>query len=247
MVDEELKYLLFDTNVVAAYYLPHSHKSQKLRERTKSIFDAKRSGGEDLFFYLPNFCVAEVFSVFMKHSFSSWNRHVKSTIDTRIYKRLVGQFQADIHNANLIYHYELSRYHVLGVNLVAPVDHYFQFSRHVGGKKKNLSPMGTYDHMIISMGIQLTKIHGQGNVGIISGDDRLINILKKCRAKIPDSTIKKLRLDQCESITGIPFRPEVFPVPLNLKDATTGELGKFFGRWPLQIGQVPKHYRYVKP
>jgi hypothetical protein len=242
-----MKYLLLDTNVVAAYYLPHSNKSAKLRDRAKQIFDAKRSEGEELFFYLPNFCVAEVFSVFMKHSFSSWNRHVKSTIDTRIYKRLVDQFQSDIHNASLIYHYELSRYHVLGVNLVAPVDHYFQFSRQVNGKKKNLAPMGTYDHMIISMGIQLTRIHGQGNVSIISGDDRLINILKKCRTKIPEATIKKLRLDKCQEITGIPFRPEVFPVPLNLKDATSAELREFFGRWPLEIRDVPKHYRYVKP
>ena len=183
----------------------------------------------------------------MKHSFASWNRSVKGTIDTRVYKSLVKQFQADIHNANLIYHYELSRYHVLGVNLVAPVDHYFQFSRQVNGKKKNLVPMGTFDHMIISMGIQLTKIHGQGNVAIVSGDDRLINILKKCRTKIPEATIKKLRLDQCESLVGIPFKPEVFPVPLNLKDATSVELEKFFGCWPLKVGKIPKHYRYVKP
>lgn len=242
-----MKYILFDTNVVAAYYLPHSSRSEKLRDRVKAIFDARRSSSEKIFFYLPNFCVAEVFSVFMKHSFSSWNRHVKKTIDTRIYNSLVNQFQEDIHNANLIYHYELSRYHILGVNLVAPVDHYFQYTRRVGGKRKNLVPMGTYDHMIISMGVQLTRLHGAGEVAIVSADDRLINILEKCRGEIPTATIKKLRLDKCEEITGIKFEPSSFPVGINLKSCKDTDLKAFFGRWPLNIGKVPGHYRYVRP
>lgn len=241
-----MKYLLFDTNVVAAYYLPHSHRSGSVRDRIKKIFDAKRSGGEELFFYLPNFCVAEVFSVFMKHSFGSWNRHVKKTIDTRVYNSLVGQFEKDIHNANLIYHYELSRYHVLAVNLVAPVDHYFRFNR---GKKrsKQVSPMGTFDHLIIAMGVHLAKIHGQENVAIISADDRLTNILAKCRNHIPPATIKKLNLDKCEELTGIKFAPDSFPIGLNLKTCTNTELKSFFGAWPPEIGKVPKHYRYVRP
>ena len=116
-------YVLLDANVTAAYYLPRSTKSQRVKGRIEILFDSVRSGGSDHFFYLPNFCVAEVFSVFMKYSFGHWNRQVRgNTIDTRYYRRIVDQFQADIHNGQFIYHYELSRYHVLAIDLIAPVD-----------------------------------------------------------------------------------------------------------------------------
>ena len=109
-----------------------------------------------------------------------------------------------------------------------------------------LTNTGTYDHMIISMGIQLVKLHGQGSVAIVSGDDRLINILNKCRSDIPAATQRKLRLDKCEEITGVPFKPESFPLGLNLKESTKAELESFFGKWPLTVGKVPAHYRYVR-
>ena len=189
-----MKYVLLDANVTAGYYLPRSLNSIKARERIQVILESARSGKLEAFFYLPNFCVAEVFSVFMKHSFGAWNSHVKrkGTIDTRVYKSLVKQFQDDIHNGKFIYHYELSRYHVLGINLVAPIDHYFRFRR---TKKRRITPMGTFDHLIISMGIHLVKIHGRENVVVLSADDRLIDILQKCCTDIPTATKKKLHLD----------------------------------------------------
>ena len=237
------KFILLDTNLVAGYYLPRSLRSKKALERIENIFDAKRSGAADIFLYLPNFCVAEVFSVFMKHSYGKWNRrHVKSTIDTRVYKSLVNQVQDDIHNGKFIYHYELSRYHVLGINLVAPVDHYFRVNR---GKKRQVAPMGTFDHLIIAMGIHLVKIHGAENVAIVSADDRLTNILAKCRSKIPKSTIKKLNLDKCEALTGYKFEPNTFPLGLNLKSTSKSDLSNFFGTWPLPVGSFPAVYRWT--
>src|SRR5438552_18965336 len=105
-------FLLLDAKVTAAYYLPRSTTSKKMSTRIENIFDSVRSGVMDHFFYLPNFCVAEVFSVFMKYTFGAWNRHVKKvgTIDKRVYRSLKDQFQSDIHNGKFIYHYELSRY-----------------------------------------------------------------------------------------------------------------------------------------
>lgn len=240
------KFILLDTNVVAAYYLPRCMPSKIAADRIKTIFDAKRSGKEDIFLFLPNFCVAEVFSVFMKHSFGHWNRrHVKKgTIDTRVYNSLVKQFENDIHNGEFIYHYELSRYHVLGINLVAPVDHYFRINK--VKKRPMVAPMGTFDHLIISMGVHLAKIHGQENVAIVSADDRLTNILAKCRSDIPEATKKKLKLDKCEKLTGYKFEPSTFPVGLNLKTATNKQLAGFFGSWPLEVGRVPKVYRWTE-
>ena len=199
-----------------------------------------------MFFYLANFCVAETFSVLMKHSFGSWNSHVKKkgTIDTRIYNSLVRQFETDIHNGHFIYHYELARYHVLGINLVAPVDHYFRFRR---GKKRHITPMGTFDHLIVSMGIHLTHIHGKENVVVLTTDDRVSDILSKCNSGLPASTVRKLHLHSADELTGKPFEPATFPRCLNLKNATKSELEGVFGTWPLPVGQFPeKVYRHTK-
>lgn len=237
-------YILLDANVTAGYYLPRSLNSKVAGDRIRVIFDAARSGKSDFFFYLPNFCVAEVFSVFMKHSFGSWNGHVskKGTIDTRVYSSLVEQFQDDIHNGKFIYHYELSRYHVLGINLVAPVDHYYRFRR---GNKRRVVPMGTFDHLIISMGVHLSRIHGRDNVVVVSTDDRLTDILHKCCAGISKGTQRKLHLENAEKLTGVPFAPNTFPRGINLKTATKAELCEIFGTWPLEVGAVRGIYRWA--
>lgn len=72
-----MKYILLDSIVTAGYYLLRSLNSKRARERIEVIFDSARTGESNFFFYVPNFCVAEVFSVFMKHSFGAWNAHVK--------------------------------------------------------------------------------------------------------------------------------------------------------------------------
>jgi hypothetical protein len=254
------KYILLDGNVTAAYYLPRSTRSANTKNRAQILFDSARSGKRDFFFYLPNFCVAEVFSVFMKYSFGRWNEHVrkKRLLDTRVYNSLVDQFEKDIHNGTFIYHYELARYHVLAINLVAPVDHYFQISRarlnrkakttreKANKIKPRVNPMGTFDHLIIAMGIHLAKIHGSENVAIVSSDTRLTDVLAKCKSQIPPNNIRKLKLDQAESLTGIAFSPNSFPHHVNLVNASVANLKALFGDWPLPVGKVPKTFRYLK-
>lgn len=242
-------YILLDANVTAAYYLPRSTTSKKMAARSKILFDSVRSRATDHFFYLPNFCVAEVFSVFMKYAFASWNSHVKKagpTIDKRVFASLRKQFQADIHNGKFIYHYELSRYHILGMNLVAPVDHYFKVSRVRSKKQRPVSPMGTFDHLIISMGIHLAHIHGNESVIVVSGDRRLTNVLAKCKSNIPAATVRKLKLDIAEELTGRRFQPSIFPKHVNLVSATDSELRQAFGVWPLPVGHIPPAYRWAK-
>jgi hypothetical protein len=237
-------YLLLDSNVTAAFYLPRSTNLLKMAARIENIFNSVRSGATKHFFYLPNFCVAEVFSVFIKHAFGTWNTHVKTagSIDKRVYQSLCTQYQEDIHNGKFIYHYELSRYHVLGVNLVAPVDHYFQISR----KDKNVRPMRAFDHLIISMGIHLAHVHGNDKVAIVSSDKRLTNILAKCKSGIPAPTVRRLKLDRAEEITGRSFHSSIFPKHVNLATATKPELISLFGEWPLPIAKVPRVYRWLR-
>jgi hypothetical protein len=220
--------------------------SKRAAKRIKVIFDSARTGESDFFFYIPNFCIAETFSVFMKHAFGKWNTHVKKAggrIDRRVYESLVKQFQADIHNGAFLNQYELSRYHVLGINLVAPIDHHFQITR--GGAKRHV-PSGTFDHLLISMGLQLAKIHGPDNVIIVSSDMRLCKVLDKCRSGLKANVVKKLKLRIGENVTGRAYSPSLYPSCINLVSAKTRDLVHAFGRWPLPVGIVRRVYRWTR-
>lgn len=234
-MEGHLKYCLFDANVIAAYYCPRTTRSQQVVKKSRIVIESVRSGASKHFFYIPNFCIAEVFSVFMKYAYSNWNRHTTpGCIDKRVYRSLRDQFQDDIHNAKLFYHYELSRYHILAVNLVAPIDHYFKLSRKTAGSNPT-TPSGTFDQLLIAMGLHLVKLHGVGNVVIVTADDRLARVVGKCREQLKPATKQKLRLPDAAKLTGIQFQPESFPSVLNLKTATKTQLKEVFGEWPMTI------------
>ncbi len=234
------KYCLFDTSVLVPYFLPHSHKEAKVHERAVAIIESVRSKASEHFFYIPNFCIAEVFSTFAKHAYGDWNKQVSSgTIDGRVHASLRKQFQDDIHNAALFYHYELSRYHVLTVNIVAPVDHYFKLGR---GDGRRIVPSGAFDQLIAAMGIHLTKIHGAGNVVVITADNRLAKLIKKCRLTISPSARKTMKIADAERFVGIPFVADSFPLVLDLATAKDRDLKAVFGEWPLPVAR-----RYKRP
>lgn len=240
-----MKYLLIDANVAAGYYLPECISNKNAARNIELILDYARLNKDEVFIYIPNFCVAETVSVFIKKSFSKWNKQVKSTIDTRVYKSLVNQFQNDIHNGSFLYHLELNRYHVLGINLVAPIDHYFKISKQVP-KKNNINPASTFDHLIISMGIQLVKIHGSENVFIVTADNRLASIIKKCKSKIKEETLKKIKISIAENVCSTKFSKEIFPNYLNVNTCVDKDLALLFGENILKARRPKGVYRWTK-
>lgn len=235
------KYCLFDASVLVEYFLKNTYTNNStVSERAVTIIESVRSGKSDHFFYIPNFCIAEVFSTLAKHAFGHWNRQVKhKPINSKVHNSLRKQFESDIHNATLFYHYELARYHILTINMVAPVDHYYKLGR---GKKNRATPAGTFDQLIVAMGIQLTKIHGADNVVIITADRRLTKLINKCRSKISLTARKAMRLSEAEKFVGIRFDSTNFPLVLNLASANERDLKGIFMEWPLPIAN-----RYKKP
>jgi hypothetical protein len=239
-LEQQKVYCLFDTSVIAAYYLPRSHKNPKVSELATKIIESVRSGGSKNFLYIPNFCIAEVFSTFCKYTYGSWNRQVKGApIDSRVHESLRDQFSRDLHNGTVFYHYELTRYHVLGINMVAAIDHYYTLG-HIG--KHPRKPAGTFDQLIVSMALQLVKIHGTNNVVLITADHRLAKLVARCRKMIPDTPRKKLRIKWIEEFVGIDFKPENFPLILNLNKENEISLKHVFGIWPHPVAS-----RYGKP
>ncbi len=226
-------YFIVDANIVAGYYLPQSLNTQKERDKVKLIF--KYFKKNKIFVYIPNICIAETFNVFAKYSFGKWNRQIKKTkpIDTRTYLKIVKKFENDIHNGKFLYHYELNRYHILNSGFISPIDNHYQYSKRKSKKlsktKNNVKPMGTFDHLIISMAMELVHIHGKENVCLISLDSRLTNILKICNKGIPKNIIEKLKLKNIASrVRGKEFSKNIFPNCLNLKTCSKDDLDKYF-------------------
>jgi hypothetical protein len=195
--------------------------------------------------YIPNFCIAEVFGCFMKYAFGRWNPHVKrkGEVDRRVYRRLLEQFQMDIHKRDSFTSKNCLATTSLESTWWRPIDHHFQFRR---GKKRHHRPMGTFDHLIISMGIHLAHIHGADKVAIVSADDRLTDVVSKCKSAIKPATIRKLKLEIAKEVTGRSFSASLFPRHVNLKSAKDTELRALFGVWPLPIGAMPRVYRWLK-
>ena len=116
---------------------------------------------------MPNFCIAEVFNTFAKLKYR------KEKISDEVYKTLKDKFRNLIRGGRIIYHYELSRYHILNVDYIVAFEH--QFKIH---SKEFLS---TFDILIISMGIELVRIHGDKNFYIITNDKRISSFCKNLR------------------------------------------------------------------
>ena len=65
-------YLLLDANIVLGYYLPKSLDFVKARERIQVIVESVRTKQSSHFLYVPNFCIAEIFSNLAKYSFGRY-------------------------------------------------------------------------------------------------------------------------------------------------------------------------------
>lgn len=226
------RYLLLDASVVVAAYVPSATRSARLQERSRALIDSVRNRSNDSFLYMPNFCIAETFSVFMKHRFGKWNPHVKHALTQKEFRAAVHAFQRDIHNGHLIYQYELSRYHVLGINLVAPVDHHYQMARPMRKKprdRRTPKPAGTFDQLIVSMGVQLAHLHGAVNTVVVTADARLAGLIDQCRRPMKPGTQKTLGVDGGETIVGRRFEPSTFPNVLDLQRAPKRQASEFAG------------------
>jgi hypothetical protein len=135
---------------------------------------------------------------------------------------------------------ELNRYHVLAVDLVAPIDHYFKIRR----TQKFSRPSGTFDQLIVAMSIHLAHVHGQNNVAILTADSRLTDLVTKCRTPISTKTVQKLKLARAQSVAGKVFGRDIFPEAIHLGKCSEAILKRTLGAWPLPVGRIRGVYKY---
>lgn len=233
------RFLLLDANIVAGYYLPESLNSVRARGYIKNIVDGVRNGGApEVVLFIPNFCISEVFSVFAKYVFATWDKQVKKNLSKRLkktdYDRIKKHFQGDFKNGVLFNRVDLNTYHIFATNLISLVDANYQYYRNNMKRKINKKMMSAADHSIIGIGLQLSKIHGRDNFAICTADHRLANILKKATL-VKSSTAKRLGLVETSKQLGLEYGKNIYPRVINLAKTTKNELVEFFGVWPLPI------------
>lgn len=234
------KYILLDTSVLVGYYIPESI-SAPAHDKIRIILESCRTGMQpDWYLMIPNIVIAEVFSTFAKYCFATWNQQVKRNLpnglDKRRYNTIRRLFHEHIHNGHFFHQIELNRYHILGIDLIAPIDHYFEHFR----GKKNKRPMQTADMLILSMGIYLNHQFGHDKFMILTADRRMSAICEKARLGINESTIDKLDIRKKANELGYGYSSTIFPKIVNLAKRGKQYLKDCFGEWPLPIAKRSK-------
>lgn len=184
------KYYLFDASAALHYYLP----SPALRFRQSLAFlMSTRLKGESLF-YIPEFCIGETFN---KFAHAHYRDRIISAAD---HERIRKEFSSHVRNRATFYPLELTRHHNYNIDVIAPIEHTTNTEYQAGGVSAPMSPnllkkalakagvdknpgryrLSTFDMLIISMGIELEKVHGKGAVAVITNDRRLALIANVC-------------------------------------------------------------------
>jgi hypothetical protein len=222
------KYLLLDASILPGYFIPSAAKG-KGHERVRILIEAVRKRAvDDLVLYVPNVCIPEVFSAFAKHKYGGrWNKDIKQPIDARRYKTVRQAFARYIHNGAVFHQYQLNRYHVLATDLIAPIDHYYRLRRVV-----RASPMSATDHIIIAMGIELSRLHGRDSVAVLTADTRMVGAMKRA-ATLNQRTAATLALPERADQLGYRWRRDIYPHVVDLARAPVARLRDLFGDWPL--------------
>lgn len=230
------KILLWDASVVIPYYVPEGEKNGTAAARVPILLDAIRHHRLDALCLIPNIVVAEVFAAFDRQCYSSWDPQIGKmfggkgkTLDTRKYKTARKGFQADIHNGALFYQHDLGRYHILGLDLIAPVDKHRKFYRTNGVRS-----MGASDLLIGSMALHLVRVHGRENVRLLTADRRMHAIFDRACSKLKLATAKKLgSVDKAKELGFGPWSGDLYPRVLDLERCSDRDLETFFGEWPV--------------
>ena len=156
-------YYILDASAVHHLYVIDDELTPKLDH-----FIEQRGLGK-AFLFMPNFCVAETLNTLAKLHYR------RGLLNVDQYTRCRDAFVHDIHNGQLIYNYELNRYHILYMDYIIPYEHLFEPQRPKGAKKGEEWTLSTLDMLIIAIGMELARITG-GFTYIVTCDKRLNRI-----------------------------------------------------------------------
>lgn len=222
-------YVLLDACVAAAHFAPQTTHSVNLKNRSRILLSGSAPDTE-VRFLIPNFCIAEVFSVFEKYRWGkTWNKHVKAALTPAKFVSARKAFGAAIHNGNSILQVELDRYHILCVDLISPVNNAYKIKRD-RYKKENVTPAKAYDMQLVAMGIWLQHQYGPDSITVVTGDERLAAVVERAKSANLGHPIKQ-HLDAAAKALSLSYSPALYPTVINLTQAGKSALVARFANW----------------
>ena len=121
----------------------------------------------------------------------------------------------------------MNRYHILGPDLISPVDKYRKFYR-----SKSVRPMSSSDLLIGSMAIHLSHIHGRDQFLLLTADPRMAAIFGSVGPKLNKNTAVHLGLTEKARQLGFgEWAPELLPRVLNLRSSSGRRLHPMTSHW----------------
>jgi hypothetical protein len=234
-------WLLWDSSALLPYYVRELATNPKAGERARIIVEAARHHRLNAHFYIPNIVVAEVFAALDRACYSTWDRQVNRqfggggrALDRRRYNSARERFRTHIHNGVLFYQYELSRYHILALDLIAPIDKHRKYYR-----TRPVRSMGASDLLVGAMAMHLTRVHGRDRTLLITTDRRMEAIFSRVPATMNRNTVRELGLvDSARRFGFGPWTPDLYPRVLDLARCSLATLRAAFGRWPLETRKI---------
>jgi hypothetical protein len=229
-------HILVDACVAAAHFAPKTTASANLKARSAALMMG-RATSYDVRLLIPSFCIAEVFAVFEKYRWGrTWNKQVSAAnaLTPTEFQLAREYFRDAIHNGSVLLQWDVNRYHILCVDLIAPVNNAYKILRS-RKKKRTPSPASTYDMLIVAMGIWLQHQLGPDDFTLVTGDDRIRQVVSRARSTSLNNAIRGHLQDIAESL-GLRYGPALYPSVVNLVNAKRSEiearLPDWFPAWP---------------
>jgi hypothetical protein len=97
--------------------------------------------------------------------------------------------------------------------------------------------MGATDCVIVGMAIHLVSCVGRNAVRLVTGDQRMADVVKRAE-RVKPTTAKKLGLTATAQAAGLTRSPTLYPLSVNLEHASLPDLRSAFGGWPLPTKPV---------
>lgn len=227
-------HVLIDACVAAAHFAPKTTQSANLRTRASRLLTG-HAADYQVRLTIPDFCIAEVFAVFEKYRWGrTWNKQVKAKncLTPSEFQTAREDFRGAIHNGARILQQPLSRYHILAVDLIAPVNNAYQIQRRRGKKAKNLNarPASTYDMLVVAMGIWMQRQMGADSFTVITGDDRIRQVVERAKS-LKLGQPMKAHLSAVAENLGLAHGPDLYPHVLNLTNCSAVALRERLPGW----------------
>src|SRR5690606_6398794 len=97
-------------------------------------------------------------------------------------------------------------------------------------KAKRTVPARTFDMLFVAMGIWLSNQFGKENLTLITGDERICDVVLRAQAAGLSQAIRD-HLTAIAGNLGLTYSANLYPTVIDLAHATKGELRARFPAW----------------